>query len=220
MTTDTIAEQVSTMHAGMATQPPNEVMGAFTREQADLAAQGIPSSVVAAGASLPDANLLDAHGTPTTFYGVTGGRPAVVVFYRGSWCPYCNLALSTYQARLLAALTARNVALIAVSPQVPDESLNMQQKNNLAFPVLSDPTNTLASHLGVLSAPSPEARAAQLQLGLDLTVVNADGTTAVPMPTTVIVDANHVIRWIDVHPDYSTRSEPAEILAALDVAGI
>jgi peroxiredoxin len=208
------------MHAGMVTQPPNEVMGAFTREQTALAAQGISSSVVAAGANLPDANLLDAHGTPTTLYGVTGGRPAVVVFYRGSWCPYCNLALSTYQAGLLAALTARNVALIAVSPQVPDESLNMQQKNNLAFSVLSDPTNTLASHLGVLSAPSPEARAAQLQLGLDLTVVNADGTTAVPMPTTVIVDANHVIRWIDVHPDYSTRSEPAEILAALDVAGI
>jgi peroxiredoxin len=220
MSTDTIAEQVSTMHAGMVTQPPNEVMGAFTREQTALAAQGISSSVVAAGANLPDANLLDAHGTPTTLYGVTGGRPAVVVFYRGSWCPYCNLALSTYQAGLLAALTARNVALIAVSPQVPDESLNMQQKNNLAFSVLSDPTNTLASHLGVLSAPSPEARAAQLQLGLDLTVVNADGTTAVPMPTTVIVDANHVIRWIDVHPDYSTRSEPAEILAALDVAGI
>ena len=79
MTTDTIAEQVSTMHAGMATQPPNEVMGAFTREQADLAAQGIPSSVVAAGASLPDTNLLDAHGTPTTLYGVTGGA-------RRWWC--------------------------------------------------------------------------------------------------------------------------------------
>jgi hypothetical protein len=99
MTTDTIAEQVSTMHAGMAAQPPSEVMGAFTREKADLAAQGIPSSVVATGASLPDASLLDAQGTPTTLYGVTGGRPAVVVvFYRGTWCPYCNLALSTYQA--------------------------------------------------------------------------------------------------------------------------
>src|SRR5271170_156266 len=195
MTTDTIAEQVSTMHAGLASQPPNEIMGAFAREQADLAARGTPNGVAATGASLPDADLLDAHGTPTTLYTVTDGRPAVIVFYRGAWCPYCNLALSTYQAQLLAALTERAVTLIAVSPQVPDESLSMQQKHDLAFPVLSDPGNTLAHYLGVLSAPSAEARAAQLQLGLDLTIVNADATTVVPMPTTVIVDANHVIRW-------------------------
>jgi peroxiredoxin len=220
MTTDTIAEQVRAMQAGMVAQPVNEIMGAFTREQADLAAQGIPNGVAAAGTDLPDADLLDVHGTPTTLYAATDGRPAVIVFYRGAWCPYCNLALNTYQAQLLAALTERAVTLIAVSPQVPDESLSMQQKHDLAFPVLSDPGNTLAHYLGVLSGPSAESRAAQLQLGLDLTVVNADGTTAVPMPTTVIVDADHVIRWIDVHPDYSTRSEPAEILAALDVAGI
>jgi peroxiredoxin len=220
MTTGTIAEQVSTMLAGMAAQPPNEIMGSFTREQADLAAHGIPNGVAATGASLPDADLLDAHGTPATLYSVTGGRPAVIVFYRGVWCPYCNLALSTYQAHLLPALAGRDVTLIAVSPQVADESLSMQQKNALAFPVVSDPCNTLARFLGILSAPSSEARAAQLQLGLDLTTVNADGTTAVPMPTTVIVDADHVIRWIDVHPDYSTRSEPAEIVAALDATNL
>ena len=58
-------------------------------------------------------------------------------------------------------------------------------------------------------------RAAQLQLGLDLTAVNADGAVTVPMPTTVIVDNDHVVRWIDVHPDYTTRSEPDQILGAV-----
>jgi Redoxin len=87
MTTDTIAEQVSTMHAGLANQPPNEIMGAFAPEQADLAARGTPSGVAATGASLPDADLLDAHGTPTTLHDVTDGRPAVIVFYRGAWVP-------------------------------------------------------------------------------------------------------------------------------------
>jgi hypothetical protein len=76
------------------------------------------------------------------------------------------------------------------------------------------------AHLGVLTAPSAEARATQLQLGLDLTAVNADTTTTVPMPTTVILDADRVRRWIDIHPDYSTRTEPTEVLHALDRIGL
>jgi peroxiredoxin len=96
----------------------------------------------------------------------------------------------------------------------------MQEKNELAFSVLSDPGNALASHLGILTAPSPEIRAAQLQLGLDLVSVNADRSTALPMPTTVILDAGQVIQWIDVHSDYTTRSEADDIVAALDTSGL
>jgi peroxiredoxin len=70
-----------------------------------------------------------------------------------------------------------------------------------------------------VTAPSDEVRTAQLALGLDLTEVNADGTIALPMPATIVVDANRVVRWIDIHPDYSTRSETSEILAAVDSVG-
>jgi hypothetical protein len=84
------------------------------------------------------------------------------------------------------------------------------------FTVLSDPANQVAKAIGILTAPSAEALAAQLELGLDLTAVNADGTTGLPMPTTIILDADHVVCWRDVHPDYTTRSEPDQILAALD----
>ena len=108
------------------------------------------------------------------------------------------------------------MGLVAVSPQRPDGSLNPQDKNRLTFNVFSDPGNQMAKAVGILTAASDEARAAQLHFGLDLTAVNADATTGLPMPTTIIVDANRVIRWIDVHPDYTTRSEPAQILAALD----
>jgi peroxiredoxin len=140
----------------------------------------------------------------------------VLVFYRGAWCPYCNIALNAYQAELLGELDRRGVALLAVSPQTPDGSLSMQEKNDLGFAVLSDPGNSLARSVGILTAPSQEARAAQLQLGLDLEAVNADGTTAIPMPTVLILDPDLTVRWVDVHPDYTTRSEAAEILAALD----
>jgi peroxiredoxin len=215
----TIAQQVSSLADTMASQPPNEVMGAFAREQAELSERGAPTGVRSAGNTLPDAQLLDSHGEGTTLYEALGGQSAVVVLYRGAWCPYCNIALNTYQSELLPELTRRGVPLVAVSPQTPDGSLSMKEKNDLTFVVLSDPGNRIAGNLGIVTAPSAEALSAQLQLGLDLTAVNADGTTGLPMPATIVVDADRVVQWIDVHPDYTTRSEPIEILAALDAVG-
>ena len=218
--TTTIAEQVRHLAETTAAQPPNDVMAAFAREQADLAAQGTPAGVIEVGATLPDADLLDPHGAATSLYDALGDRLTVVVFYRGAWCPYCNITLSTYQAELVPEVARRNVGLVAISPQVPDGSLSIQEKHDLTFAVLSDPGNQLAKAAGILTRPSDEVRAVQVQLGLDLTDINADGTTGLPMPTTLIVDADHVVRWVDVHPDYATRSEPEQILAALDALAV
>jgi peroxiredoxin len=220
LSTTTIAQQVAELRANIETQPRNEVFDVFDREQSTLATQGEPSGVLSLGSTLPDVDLIGADGRPTTLSEVAGGRPAVVVFYRGAWCPYCNITLSNYQNSLLPALSDRGVDLIAVSPQNPDGSLTMQQKHDLAFAVLSDPGNVLAHLLGIVTSPSSEVRAAQLQLGLDLTVVNADGTTSIPRPTTAIIDSGRVLQWIDVHPDYSTRSEAEDIIAALDALSL
>jgi peroxiredoxin len=211
----TITDRVAEMHATMAAEPPGQVMGAFAREQAEMAAGGVPGGIAPAGTVLPDAELLDVHGAPTTLYAAAGEGTSVLVFYRGAWCPYCNIALSAYQEQLLPQLTGRGIRLVAVSPQKPDGSLTMQQKNGLAFTVVSDPGNAIAGRLGILTQPSQEARAAQLQLGLDLAGVNADGTVTLPMPATVILDASRTVRWIDVHPDYSTRTEPWQVIGAL-----
>ncbi len=137
------------------------------------------------------------------------------MFYRGAWCPYCNIALRTYQAHLVPALAERGIGLVAISPQAPDGSLSTKESKELTFTVLSDPGNQIARQLGILTAPSDGTRAAQLQLGLDLTQINADRTIGLPMPTVVIADADGVIRWIDVHADYTTRTEPGQVLQAV-----
>ena len=214
----TIAGRVAAMHAARAATASGNVTSAFSREQAMLAGGGLPAGLAAAGTVLPDTGLLDPYAAATTLYAVTGDSTAVLIFYRGAWCPYCNIALSAYQADLLPQLTERGVRLVAISPQKPDGSLTMQQKHNLAFTVVSDPGNVIAGRLGILTQPFSEARASQLQLGLNLISVNADGTVMLPMPAAVILDARHTIRWIDIHPDYSNRTEPQQLLHALDQA--
>ena len=211
-----IGEQVQTYMTGPAAALPPEVMGAFAAEQVDLDAAGVPAAVSAPGAVMPDGELLDVHGATTSLALVRGGRPAVVVFYRGAWCPFCNIALRTYQAELAPALADRGVAMIAVSPQKPDGSLTVAETNELSYAVVSDPGNQIAAVLGILTEPSANALAAQEKVGLDLAEQNADGGRTLPMPTTVVVDHTGVIRWIDVHPNYTTRSEVSEILAAVD----
>ena len=126
-TTSTIAEQVADYHRASAGQLPAEVAGAFAAEQRDLAAAGEPSGVAQPGARLPDGELLDAGGQPTTLAQNLGGKPAVIVFYRGGWCPYCNIALRTYQAQLVPALAERGIGLVAISPQAPDGSLSTKE---------------------------------------------------------------------------------------------
>jgi peroxiredoxin len=217
VTEQTIAVQVEALQAGLQAKAPAEILAVFHDEQARLAASGTPSGVLEPGARMPDGALLDVRGQATTLAAARDGRPAVVVTYRGAWCPYCNLALRAYQDQLVGPLTELGLTLIAISPQRPDGSLTMQETNSLTYTVLSDPGNQIAGQLGVLSpARSDEARAAAAAFGVDVAAGNADGTDAVPMPTTVIVGADGTIRWIDVHPDYSSRTEPRVILDAID----
>ena len=156
---------------------------------------------------MPDAELrLDAHGSPVTLSAVVGDGTSVLVFYRGAWCPDRNIALGRGQQALLLFLAQCGHRPRPATPQTPDGSLSMQQKNALAFTVVSDPGNAIAGRLGILTRPSDDARAAQLELGLDLAAVNADGTSTLPMPATVILGPGRTVRWIDVHPDYTTRT--------------
>ncbi|MFI5614130.1 peroxiredoxin-like family protein [Amycolatopsis sp. NPDC051903] len=218
MSTTPIADQAAVLQANLAERVPPAVLAQFTEEVQQLATAGVPAGVAQPGARLPEGDLLDAHGEPTTLYAALAGKPAVVVFYRGAWCPYCNLALRTYQAELVEPLARRSATLVAISPQKPDGSLTMQQTHELTFTVLSDPGNKIAGRLGILTEPTDGAKASQAALGLDVAAANADDTAVIPMPTTVIVDTGGTIRWIDVHPDYVKRSEPAQILAAFDAA--
>jgi peroxiredoxin len=218
-TDTTIADQVVVLQQQSAKRLPAEIRAVFGAHLAQLDAAGLPAGIPIPGTVMPDGDLLDAHGQPTSLEAARGGRPAVVVFYRGDWCPYCNLALRAYQDQLVPELNARGVALIAVSPQKPDGALSAQEKNELSFTALSDPGNQLGTRLGILSAQGDDMRTARATLGVNVADTNADGTDMLPMPTVVIVDTAGTIRWIDVHPNYTTRTEPGEILAALDDAG-
>ena len=211
----TIAEQANDVKATAASRLPAEVVAVFASDQAALAAGGIPTGAVAVGDQLAAFTLPDATGQLQTLDELTVDGPAVIVFYRGGWCPYCNLTLRTYERDLLPQLSGYSARLIAISPETPDASLSTQEKNELTYTVLSDTGAHLADALRITFDPSEEGLAAQRALGVDIRTTRDDGGTQLPMPTVLIVDRDRIVRFVDIHPDYTGRTEVSDILAAL-----
>jgi peroxiredoxin len=215
-TTTTIDDQVAEFNEGFTAQIGPELSGVFAAEQSALNEGGVPSDAVAVGSVLPEATLLDASGSAVSLGDALGDGRSVLVFYRGSWCPYCNLTLKHYQEQLLPALTERGATLIAISPQTPEASDLAVVNGGLTFAVLTDPGNTLVRQLGILTEPSADARRAHTALGFDVADSNADHTGDIPFPTVLVVDPDGRVVFADVHVDYTTRTEVPAVLAAVD----
>jgi peroxiredoxin len=211
----TIQEQSQQVKTASAGRLPPEVLDIFARDQAAFRAKGRPVDAVAVGDVLSDFTLPDANGRDVSLSDLVAEGPLVLVFYRGGWCPYCNLALHQYQSELVPQLASFGATLAAISPQKPDESLTTAEKHDLQFAVLSDAGAAVARQLGIAFEPAEDVLEAQQALGLDIRDGNADGSPELPMPTVLIVDHNRTVQFADVQADYTSRTEVSEILAAL-----
>ncbi len=181
----------------------------------ELAASGQAARAAGVGDTAPAFRLPSATGEQTALADLLAEGPVVLTFYRGAWCPFCNLALRALQQHH-GALTARGARLVAVSPQVPDESLTLAEKEQLEFPVLSDVGSGTAHAYGLaFDLPGYLAEVYE-EFGFDLQRVNGGHPRTLPIPACYVIDRAGVIRWAFVDPDYSHRAEPSDILAALD----
>ncbi|RXK07055.1 peroxiredoxin-like family protein [Halarcobacter bivalviorum] len=135
----------------------------------------------------------------------------VINFYRGIWCPYCNLELQALQS-INSELEKLNAKLIAISPQTPDSSLTTKEKNELEFEVLSDKDNKVAKEYGLVFSLAEELRPIYKSFGIDIVAANEENSFELPMPATYIVNKNQEIIYSFIDEDYTKRSEPQTIL--------
>ena len=195
-------------------QVPPEIRDAMVRADLELAASGIAQSALKAGDGAPDFRLPDARGGSVRLRDLLASGPVVLSFYRGGWCPYCNLELRALQ-HALPEIRRLGAKLVAVSPQTPDESLSTAEKNALAFPVLSDAGSATAKSFGIAYDLAEELRPIYTRFGHALPEKNGDDSWVLPIPATYVIDMDGTIRLAFVDVDYRNRLEPAEIIAAL-----
>lgn len=163
------------------------------------------------GAQFPAFELSDATGTIVSSAALFAKGPVLLTFYRGGWCPYCNLDLRALQSHL-EEFKAIGVELVAISPELPDQALTTTEKNELKFTVLSDVGNKLARQLGIVFQQPDSMRPLFAGRGIDLNLRNGDDSFQIPIPASFLLDSGGKIRQSFVDPDYTHRLEPATAL--------
>ncbi|MBW7882610.1 MAG: AhpC/TSA family protein [Caldilineaceae bacterium] len=160
------------------------------------------------GDSAPDFTLPDAYGKPVTLATLLAKGPVVLTFYRGQWCPFCNLTLRAYQA-ILPEIEAHKGTLVAISPQLPDYTSATVQEGELTYPVLSDVGNKVARQYTQIWH-MPEAERSE-----ELRKYYGDESWELPAPGTFVIGQDGIVKLAYVDAVYTRRLEPAAVLEAL-----
>jgi peroxiredoxin len=214
----TLNAELHAFYTARQQQIPAEIRQIMRRAGQELADSGHTGRALAVGAQAPRFRLPSATGESVSLAGLLAAGPVVLTFYRGAWCPYCNIALRALQ-RHHDEFSARGARLAAVSPQIPDESLSLTDRHQLAFSVLSDVGSDTAKQYGLAFDLPDDLAAVYDRLGFDLQRVNGGHPRTLPLPATYVIDREGVIRWAFVDADYTRRAEPTDVLAALDALG-
>jgi peroxiredoxin len=208
-------EELKTLRQNLAAVAPADVLKVFDQDAAQMAKDFANPLKLSVGDEAPLFELPNAAGTPVSLSQSLAQGHVVLVFYRGDWCPYCNLSLNGYQ-RVLDQIKALGGNLVAVSPQSPDHSNAMIDKNALAFEVLSDAGNHVASLYTTIFNLPESSNEAGLKVGVDVAASNIDKTVAVPVPAVYIINKNGKIAFAKSEGgDFTQRVEAQEILDAL-----
>jgi peroxiredoxin len=185
------------------------------RATAELIASGAAERAAKVGDEAPAFSLSDADGNEVSSIELLSQGPLVVTFYRGVWCPYCNMDLQALQAAL-PELEKYGAQLVAISPQTAANSRRSMRENKLTFPILSDPHNEIAAAFGLrFKLPDYLIDLYRNVFKNDLAVVNGDPSWTLPMPARFVVAQDGTILYAEVNPDYTRRPDPEELLPAL-----
>jgi peroxiredoxin len=211
----TLRAQLDAFRSEFMARVPADIREAMTRADMDLAASGITHRAIKAGDRPPDFRLPAARGGHVQLRDLLARGPVVVSFYRGGWCPYCNVELRALE-KVLPAIRQLGAELVAISPQTPDESLSTAEKSDLSFPVRSDIGSATARRYGIALALADELRLIYTRSGHAMPDINDDDGWFLPIPATYVIDTNGAIVLAFIDVDYRNRLEPAEIVAALE----
>jgi len=211
----TLQDQLDGFKAQFKKMAPEGAFETFARSTQELIDSGQAERALKAGDTVPDFVLTDSDRNEVALKDLLAKGPVIMTFYRGVWCPYCNIELKALEA-VADDIRARGATLVAISMQGAADSEKSQKDNGLSFPILTDKNGELANKLGIRWALQDYVVPFHDGFGVHLPAIHGDGEWNLPMPARYIVDTSGNIAYAEVNPDYTRRPEPADLFPVLD----
>jgi peroxiredoxin len=180
-----------------------------------LVASGQAERALKAGDRAPSFALQDQDAAMLASADLLKKGPLVVSFYRGVWCPFCNVELKALQ-EALGDVQARGASLVAISQQTLANNRKSRRENDLEFPILRDPGGELGAAFGIRWVIPEEMREVHRQLGGPIPTFNGEESWTLPMPARYVIGQDGIIAYAEINPDYTKRPEPSDLFALLD----
>ncbi|ATN06515.1 peroxiredoxin-like family protein [Chryseobacterium indologenes] len=210
----TLATQIDQLNQDLFSQLPQEVLEAFEQSIEEIKTKNIEEISIRTGDLMPEFSLPNVFGRTIHSKDILKNGKMIMAFYRGSWCPYCHLELRFLQDHL-SEIKAKNAVLLAISPQGPDHSLSMIEKNNLKFEVLTDHNNEFAKKLGIVFQLQDFVLSHYQNLGIRLSDFNNNEENSLPVPAVFVVDENKMVTYKFLDVNYMNRLNVEELIQAL-----
>lgn len=221
MPSDSSAQQAGSLKteldaraAGFAERAPEAIQTLYADGIRAVVEAGVVENAKNVGDEAPGFTLQNQTGDSVSLSTLLEQGPVVLIWYRGGWCPYCNLTLAAYQQRL-DEIRDLGATLVALTPELPDKSLSTAQKGELEFQVLSDVGNNVARDYGVVFELT-EGVKANYEQAFGMSEYNGDDSGELPLAATYVIDRDGQIRWAFLDADYRNRAEPADVISALE----
>lgn len=208
-----LSDQLKQMTEGAKQRMPAEMLKTFSDAIEEVRETGIEKSARKVGDKAPDGTLASWDEEETTLSDLWKEQPLVITWYRGGWCPYCNLQLRAMEKKL-SELEGAGAKLVALTPELPANAKETAEKNKLSFLVLHDKESKLAKQYGIVFK-LPESILPIYRDRLQLTKVNGYDELELPMAATYVIDRDGVIRYAFLDADYKKRAEPAAVITAV-----
>jgi peroxiredoxin len=213
-----LRERLERIKEGAKQRIPADAREIMARATEELRRSGIASRSLQVGGVAPKFSLADASGHVVRSADLLARGPLAVSFYRGKWWPYCNAELAALQ-EALPEIQAAGGSLVAISPQLPEYSRELISQHRLMFPVLQDAHNEVARKFRLVFCLPDDLRVVYKKMGVDLGKYNGDARWELSIPGAYVIGRDGVVQYASVDPDYTTRPEPEELVAAIKQAG-